>query len=224
MAPAPSVGSAPGRQREVVAPALLWSGPSQVLRTRDLGRRYSRPAGEARRLAVSGVLRRVAHGYWLVPPVDRVQDPHWRPEVEALALALAVADYGADTVALMGASAARALGALPRAVAVGVVAVPRQRRELTTPYGTIRFVTRDVGRLQLTRARTELADGYTTDVEQTMLDLEHRRELGGVAPADVDEAVAALSARADWDVLRELAADQRLGATARRVMEAHAPT
>jgi hypothetical protein len=218
------MASASRLRRDVAAPSVLWSGPSRVLRTRDLGRRYSRPAEEARRLAASGVLRKVAHGYWLVPPVERVHDPHWRPEVEALALALAVADYGADAVALMGTSAARALGALPRAVSAGVVAVPRQRRELTTPYGTIRFVTRHVGRLQLTRARTELTDGYMTDVEQTLLDLEHRRELGGVEPADVDDAVAALSARADWDVLRELAAAQRLGATARRVMDSHAPT
>lgn len=213
---------APESRRGVAAPSVLWSGPSRVVRTRDLGRRYARPAEEARRLTASGVLRRVAHGYWLVPPVERVDNAHWRPEVEALALALAVADYGADSVALMGMSAARALGASPRAVSVGVVAVPRQRRELTTPYGTIQFVTRDVGRLQLTRARTELAEGYTTDVEQTILDLEHRRELGGLDPTDIDEALTLLSTRADWDLLRELAGAQRLGATARRVMDAHA--
>ncbi|MFD1048882.1 hypothetical protein ACFQ1S_26770, partial [Kibdelosporangium lantanae] len=78
----------------MTVPAWLWVQRTMVLRPRDLEHRYARPDLEMARLAEHGVLRHVAHGYWALPPVEQVENPDWRPEVEALALALAVADYG----------------------------------------------------------------------------------------------------------------------------------
>jgi predicted transcriptional regulator of viral defense system len=191
-------------------PARLWRLPTKVVRTRDLKSIYARPDVEVARLAEHGILRHVAHGYWAIPPIEHVGDAGWRPEIEALALALAVADYGVDATALMGLSAARYHGAVPRALAVGVIAVPRQRPALATLFGSIVFVTRTVGRLQLTRARTPMATGYVTDIEQTMLDIAQRPTLGGVAVDQSAEAVRALALRADWSTAWRLAAEQRM--------------
>src|SRR5688500_7561302 len=93
-------------------PPELYARDSLVVRPRDLALRWANPAKELGRLARSGTVRPLTHGYWLVPPADRLTLPGWRPEVEALALAVAVADYGPDATALMGVSAARVLGAV----------------------------------------------------------------------------------------------------------------
>src|SRR5437870_4533708 len=108
----------------VGVPSDLYERESLVVRSRDFADRWANPTNELTRLARAGIVRPVRPGYWLIPPADRLKDPDWRPEIEAFALALAVADYGPDEVALMGISAARHHGALPRAVATGVVAVP----------------------------------------------------------------------------------------------------
>jgi len=71
------------------------------------------------RLERSGALRRVAPGYYAVVPDDRV-GLVWLPELEAVALRVGVALAGA---ALMGLSAARVHGGLPRARGGAVGAV-----------------------------------------------------------------------------------------------------
>ncbi|MGH9036002.1 MAG: type IV toxin-antitoxin system AbiEi family antitoxin, partial [Acidimicrobiia bacterium] len=140
------------------------------------------------------------------------------------------ADYGADAVALMGMSAARRHGALPRAVAVAVVAGPRQRPALGTPFGEVVFVERDATRLATEPAVTSLGAGPVTTVEQTILDLADRPDLGGLAAREVGEAIRALAVRADWDEVLELARAQRLHSAyvrarwvAARVLEAPPP-
>lgn len=193
-------------------PVELYDRETLVVRTRDLAGRWAHPHKELRRLAAGGVVRSLAHGYWLVPPPDRLTDAAWKPEVEALALALAVADYGPDAVALMGLSAARYHGALPRAVAVAVIAAPRQRLPLTTRFGEIVFVARDTARLAVQPAPTALVVGPVTTPEQTLLDLADRPGLGGLRPAEVGETVAALAVRADWAETLVLAQRQRLHA------------
>jgi predicted transcriptional regulator of viral defense system len=195
-----------------MVPAELYAGDSLVVRPRDLADRWARPKEALRRLGASGILRPVAHGYWLVPPAERLTDPAWRPEPEAIALALAAADYGVDKVALMGVSAARHHGALPRAVSVAVVAVPRQRPPLDTAFGRVVFVFRDVDRLALEPAETPLVTAMVTDVEQTLLDLADRPGLGAVDPRQVGEAIGGLAVRADWDAVLKLARRQRLHA------------
>ncbi|MCE7009503.1 hypothetical protein LWC34_42850 [Kibdelosporangium philippinense] len=191
-------------------PTKLWQRQTMVLRTRDLACLYARPDVEANRLAEHGILRPIAHGYWALPPVEQVDDPHWRPGVEALALGLAVADYGVEATALMGASAARYHGALPRALTTGIVVTPKQRPVLETTFGRIIFVKRQSERLRLTRAKTAMVTGYVTDIEQTMLDIAHRPALGGLAPTEAADALRALALRADWAETWELTKQQRI--------------
>jgi hypothetical protein len=144
-----------------------------------------------------------------VPP-DRVRGT-WLPELEAAAAGLAAAAYGPDRAVLMGLSAARQHGALPRAIAVAVVAVPRQHAPLTLTDRPARvlFVQRDVERLDAERTRTELGPALVTGIEQTVLDLARRPELGGM-PDEARNAVRALLHRADQTVLDQLADNQRL--------------
>lgn len=141
-----------------------------VLRPRDAKEIYTQPALQFKRLEKTGVLLKVAHGYYLHIP-ESMRGKAWRPEMEALALALGQADYGKNDVALMHLSAARIHGAIPRAVALAVLAVPKQRPILETKFGRIIFVKRDVSELKRMRIDTELGSGWATNLEQTTLDL-----------------------------------------------------
>lgn len=76
------------------------------------------------RTAERGVPRRAAHGYYIVAPQEQVGRA-WLPGLEAAAAGIASTIYGADRVVVMGVSAARLLGVIPRALATAVVAVPR---------------------------------------------------------------------------------------------------
>jgi hypothetical protein len=192
----------------IQVPADLWALNQLVVRPRDLAAIYARPDHEIARLHTLGALRLVAHGYWVVPPTAEVGNARWRPSIEDLALGLAAVDYGARAVALMGVSAARRLGAIPRALAAAVIATPKQRPALETAFGTITFVTRDVQRLQLVTQRGSGVAGYCTTVEQTVLDLADRPALGGLVPHDAAKAIKALGVRADWGVVHGLAAEQ----------------
>jgi predicted transcriptional regulator of viral defense system len=159
-------------------------------------------------MATRGPLRRVAHGYYLLPPLEHLDEPGWRPPVEHLALGIAVADHE-DRAALMGLSAARHHGAVPRAHATAWVAIEAIRRPLDCGrFGRVVFVSRDLDRLDLVRARTPLADGWVTSVEQTVVDLARRPDYAG-GPDLAREALSALWGRADEDLVDELASRQR---------------
>ena len=195
------------RPSVTLPPALVRRG-NRVLRPSDVGEIYAHPRPELARLAAAGALVRLATGYFVLIPQERLGDHGWRPELEAAALGLAQADYGVDRVALMGISAARRHGAVPRAVGVAVVAVPKQRPRLETRFGAVVFVKRDVARLDVERVDTQVTSGWMTTVEQTLLDLAARPTLGGLAESDVVGAVRALSPRADWNLVRQLSAVQ----------------
>ena len=192
--------------------------PLGVLRPVDLAHRYSQPRTEFARLEARGLLHRLLPGYYAVVPRGRPAGS-WRPDLEAAAAGLAAAAYGPAHVVLMGLSAARVHGALPRAIAVAVVATPRQRRAafLTDRDATVLFVRRDVDRLDAQPVRTELGRALVTSVEQTVLDLARRPDLGGM-PAESRAAVCALLARAAPDALERLAAEQRLRAALDRAL------
>lgn len=200
-----------------VPPALLRR-PLRVLRPRDAASTYAHPRPEFARLARTGALHRVATGYYAVIPDDQV-GRGWRPELEAVALGIAAADEGIDTVALMGLSAARIHGAIPRALAIAIVAATRHRPtlRLADREATVVFVRRDVATLDLQRHTCELGNGWVTTIEQTVLDLAARPELGGL-PREAHAAVQALLPRADRDLLTELAAAQRRRATLSRIL------
>lgn len=189
-----------------VPPALLRKG--RVLRPVDADDVYTNPRGEFARLVRRGALHRLAPGLFAVVP-DHAVGAGWTPALEAAALAIAGTGDHVNDVALMGISAARVHGAIPRAINVATVATTRHRRtlRLTDRTADILFVRRNVTRLDVQRHQTELGQGWITTIEQTLLDLVARPALGGV-PDAAQEAITALIPQADLTLLRSLAADQ----------------
>lgn len=188
--------------------AQLARTGNRVLKPADFHGTYANPWEEFARLKRTGVLAKLAHGYYLLIPEEQ-RAGYWAPEVEGVALGIAVADYGRDLVALMGPAAARVLGAIPRALATATVAVPRQRPVLTTTAGQVQFVTRTVERLDTQRVATDITTGWVTTPEQTVLDLADRPNLGGITPATAGEAIMTLAGRCDHQLVARLARAQR---------------
>lgn len=190
-----------------INPNLLAADPP-VLRPRDAGW-WRNPAKELAGLAEAGIVAAPVHGHYVVAPPARFGDRTWRPTLEGFALALAQRIAGPDAVALMNVSAARIHGALPRAVGVAVVAMRHRHRPLRTDWGTVVFVARDADTVATQRTDTDLVAGWVTTVEQTLLDIADRPDLGGLDAHTASETLITLAARSDWDRVADLAADQR---------------
>jgi predicted transcriptional regulator of viral defense system len=178
---------------------------------------YAQPRGEVRRLERRGALHRLAHGYYVVVPQEYV-GTDWMPALEAAAAGIATADFGPGNVVLMGISAARVHGAIPRALATAVVATPSQRNTITLADrdAKVRFVKRDTARLDAERMSTELGPVLVTTAEQTVLDLGRRPGLGD-AEDEARDAVRILLTRTDPALLDNLAKAQRAQSSLRRV-------
>ena len=202
--------------RSTVLPSELWRAPLRTLRPQDLADIYAQPRPEIARLVDRGVLHRVAHGYYIIVAPDYVGRT-WLPGLEAAAAGIASSIYGPDQAIVMGISAARVQGAVPRALAAAVVAVPGQHRPiaLTDRSAQVRFVRRDTEALDAERVETPLGPALVTTPEQTVLDLARRPELGN-AEAEVRPAIETLYRRSDSARLTRLATDQRLGSALRR--------
>lgn len=201
-------------------PAQLARRPFRVLRPADATDVYTNPAKDFGRLAHRGRLHRLATGYYAIVPPHST-DRSWLPSLEAAAYGVAAADYGPEGAVLMGLSAARLHGAIPRALAVALVAVPKNRRNLvlTDRDATVEFIRRDVDRLDAERTSTDLGPALVTTVEQTLLDLAHRPHLGGVC-TEANTAVQALWARVDTNLIAEIAVAQRLHSALSRARKA----
>lgn len=189
-------------------PAELVADHNRVLRPQDAAGYYVNPWAEFARMTHTGVLERIGHGYYLAVP-DHLRGHSWRPEIEGVALGIGVADYGRSRTALMGISAARLHRAVPRALAVGIVAIDGRRTPKELSAGRVVFVTRSVNRLDLQIVDTEIVSGMMTTIEQTVVDLADRPNLGGVGPSSVSEAITDLVGRIDWDHTVNLALAQR---------------
>ena len=63
----------------------------------------------------------------------------------------------------------------------------------------------------------ELGAGWVTTVEQTLLDVAWRPDLGGLAEADAEEVIGLLVRRADIDQVSRLAYAQRKAAALHRL-------
>jgi hypothetical protein len=181
----------------------------RVLRPQDAASSYAHPRPEFARLTKSGVLHRLATGYYAVVPDDHI-GLSWLPDLESSALSIAAADEGVSSVALMGISAARVHGALPRVLGVAIVAAGRHRAAIALADRDARvlFVRRDIQRIEVERHGLGLGDGWVTTTEQTIVDLLSRSGLGEV-PNEAYDAARALLPRADRDLLRDVAASQR---------------
>jgi hypothetical protein len=188
---------------------LIGRDDNRVVKPGAFADLYAEPAHEFARLARGGVLQHLAHGYYVVVPEEH-RGRHWQPEPEAAALGVAIADYGRATTALVGPAAARIHGAIPRALATATVATPTTtRKALNTTAGTVQFVNRDVTGLDLQRVTTELATGWVTTPEQTVLDLADRPTLGAIGPTTAEEAIGALDQQVDRQAVAQLAVAQR---------------
>jgi AbiEi antitoxin C-terminal domain len=128
---------------------------------------------------------------------------------------------GAGRAVLMGVSAARRHNVVPRALGVAIVAVPDDRRdlELRDRDGLVHFVKRDVDILDVEPMTTDLGHCLVTTVEQTVLDLAHRPNLGHVVE-EAHAAIAALLPHCNEVTLERLAGQQRLRAALTRVRRA----
>lgn len=187
--------------------ALTRTG-NRLLRPGDFADLYVNPHSEFTRMLGTGALEKAAHGYYLLVP-DHLRGRKWKPDVEAVALGIAVADYGREGAALVGISAARVLGALPRALATATVAIPKQRPPVATGFGEVRFASRKVETLDRQRVETAVVTGWVTTPEQTALDLADRPTLGGITPATAAEAIRVLARRVEAKDVNELARAQR---------------
>lgn len=197
-------------------PVALAQVPLRTIRPRDATVVYPHPRAQLARLAEHGLLHRLAGGYYVVVPQDMV-GRRWIPGLEAAAAGIGAAIYGADDIVVMGVSAARLHGAIPRALATAIIAVPQQHRPiaLSDRPAIVRFVKRQTSDLDAELIRTELGPTLVTTPEQTVLDLAHRPALGD-AETDVPAALAALYAHSDKKRLQVLATDQRRLASLRR--------
>ena len=191
--------------RSISIPEQLLRRSNRVVRPRDLKDLYTMPSQEVQRLAARGVLLHLAHGYYAVPPLAWMGDQSWVPEVEAVALGVAAADSQVNDVAIVGISAARVLGFVPRALRSAVVAVPVRRRPLTTVAGRVHFWNRNADRLETQVWRSELGQGRVSTIEQALLDLADRPQQAEVTVNTAEEALRSLSLEADWDHVADLA-------------------
>lgn len=202
--------------RSTPLPVELARASLHTIRPQDVVDVYAHPRPELARLVDRGVLHRIARGYYVVVPQEHVGRA-WLPNLEAAAAGIASTIYGLDRVVLMGVSAARVLGAIPRALATAVVAVPGQHRSIAMADRTaiVRFVQRDTESLDAELVETPLGKALATTAEQTVLDLA-RRPLLGNSETDVPAAIATLYRRSDAGRLAQLADTQRLTAALRR--------
>lgn len=200
-------------------PSELLRRGLRVLRPQDASGVYAHPRAEFARLMHAGALHQLAPAYYAAVPDDRIgQD--WKPALEAAAWGITAADQGVQQAAIMGVSAARLHGAIPRALGVAVIAATRHRRtlQLTDRDAQVLFVRRNTAALDLQRHRNELGDGWITSIEQTLLDLAARPTLGGLFD-EAHAAIRALLPRTDRDLLADLANAQRRTPTLHRLLE-----
>ncbi len=159
-----------------------------------------------------GVVHRLAHGIYCGVPPEHVGSG-WRPTTEAATAGIATALYGDRVPILTGLTAARMHRALPRAIGLGYVAVPTQRRPLrfADREGEVRFVKRAVVDLDAVAMETELGHVLVTTPEQTVLDL--ARADARAEDVDAQESIDALWRECDPVTLEEIATRQRMRAT-----------
>lgn len=207
-------------KRRAGLPVEFAQAPMRTVRTSAASAVYAHPGTQMARLERLGLLHRVAVGYYVVVPQERI-GTDWRPSIEATAAGIATAAVGAGRAVLMGVSAARMHNVIPRALGIAIVAVPDDRRDLTLRDrdGMIHFVRRDTDHIDAELMTTDLGQCLITTPEQTVLDLAHRPNLGHAAD-QAHTAIAALLPRCNEETLERLVREQRLRAALTRIRRA----
>lgn len=191
----------------------------KTVRAQDLAKAYAYPEKSLRDLERRGIVHRIAHGYYCLVPAE-AQPSTWMPDLEAAAAGVALAIWGEDIPVLMGLSAARMHGALPRALGTAIVAVPTQHRPigLRDREATIHFAVRNVDALDAVRVQTELGPALATTPAQTALDL--AREPRILQMPDLRSTLRSVLALTSVDEVTEVSATQgRMKAALDRVMK-----
>ena len=121
-------------------------------------------------------------------------------------MAYATAAYGDRVPVLAGLGAARHWHAIPRAIGVTVIAVPEQHRPVSLATGgRIVFTCRESDALDALPVAAALGTMRVTRIEQTLIDLVLRPDLGGM-PSEARAAAIALEPRVDPERLARLVA------------------
>jgi len=197
--------------------AQLAAIDQYIFRPRDFEDRWIHD--DMARMEANGAILRVARGsYVLVPEAQRRPNPTWRPNIERVALGLAAAAYGINNVALVGPSAARAHGAIPRAVGIATVSYPSTRpRDIETIVGTVRTYRRSIDQMDVVRVRNDLVHGLVTSREMTMLDLASKAPKWPLPDDARLESIRLLATRVDSSLIDELAGSFRKQSARRRL-------
>ncbi len=171
---------------------------------------FARTDTELHRLTNAGTVLRLSKGFYTLVPEDRRgKSTTWRPTIEGAALGMAAALYGEEEVALIGPSAARAHQCYPRALGEAYVTAPKPLRPRHTIVGTVRFVTRDISKMDTVRIETDLGPGWATSPEQTALDLCRNRPAWNITEEARNEMLHRLADRIDWDLIDQVAKSTR---------------
>lgn len=75
--------------------------------------------------------------------------------------------------------------------------------------GEVRFVTRQIAKMDTVRIDTDLGSGWATSVEQTALDLCRDRPDWGITNETRSEMLQQLAGRIDWDIIDDIANETR---------------
>jgi len=203
--------------RRAGLPPELAQAALRTVRPRDVTA-YAHARPQLARLTESGLLHRLAPGFYAIVPQDRVGG-RWLPSLEGAAAGIAAAEFGVGRYALMAMTAARLHHAVPRAVAVASVAAPRRRASLrlTDRPATVRFFVRDIDAMQVEMLQTDMGRCLVTTPEQTVLDLAHL-SAGKASWQEAQAAIQALLPRCNREMLAEIAATQRLKRSLDRVL------
>lgn len=192
--------------------------PLRTVRLRDLARFGTNPWRALDRLAEQGAVKRLAQGIYTVPPDGR-DGRTWKLGLEDAAIAIATARFANRQVAMTGLTAARHWAAIPRAIGVATIAVPRAGHDPVHLYGggVLRFIPRDLGRLDLILDRTALGDALITTPAQTLFDLLIRPAQGGL-PDQAAAAAQNLMPRVTAGELEEVAQGKRVNDAVREML------
>lgn len=161
---------------------LMAQAPMRTVRPIMLRGVYANPDKELVRLRDQGYLVQIARGTYLVKPDTVPINQAWAPALEEAGMAYATAAYPADQPVLYGVSAARHWHAIPRAIGVAIIAVPRPHRPVPLlTGGRVEFTVRTAIQLDSQPVQTQLGVMRVTTPEQTFIDLLSHPGLGGIA-------------------------------------------
>ena len=179
--------------------------PLRTARWQDVDDIEVNAARKLKQLSEAGAVTRIANGVYTVPP-NGADGRRWKAPLEAAALALATVRFGERQAVLMGPSAARHWGAIPRALGEAQVAVKgaTSRPAKLLDGAIVTFVVRDLSRLDVAVERTALGDALITTPAQTLYDLLARARRYGSSEA-TQEGVANLVHRVTQDEIAAIA-------------------